>query len=96
MKEELLNEANAAAAIGMSVAFLRRGRLAGIVGNRCPAPAHLKLGRTVRYLRADLDTWLRDRRIDPVARFEAATSPAQRRTRRRQTTSAARASSQAD
>jgi|DEB19_MinimDraft_3_1074340.scaffolds.fasta_scaffold00944_2 predicted DNA-binding transcriptional regulator AlpA len=89
MTEELLNEAKAAAAIGMSVAFLRRGRLAGIVGNRCPAPAHLKLGRTVRYLRADLDAWLRARRIDPVARVEAAASAAPRRDRRRHTTSAA-------
>jgi predicted DNA-binding transcriptional regulator AlpA len=89
MKEELLNEANAAAAIGMSVAFLRRGRLAGIVGNKCPPPAHLKLGRTVRYLRADLDAWLRARRIDPVARFEAGTSTAPRRIRRRRRSNAA-------
>lgn len=82
MKDELLNEATAAAVIGMSVAFLRRGRLEGMVGNNTPPPPHFKLGRTVRYLRADLDAWVLARRIDPVARLK--TADAARRARRRQ------------
>ncbi len=83
MKDDLLNEASAAAAIGMSIAFLRRGRLAGIVGNSTPPPAHMKLGRSVRYLRADLEAWLRERRVDPVARVAAATPAASTQRRRR-------------
>jgi len=90
MKDQiLLDEAQVARQIGMSVAFLRRGRQQGIVGSRTPAPPHLKIGRAVRYLRADIDAWLIERRIDPVARFEAAISPAQPYPRRRRTTSAA-------
>jgi hypothetical protein len=66
--DDLLDERDAARVIGMSVAFLRCGRQRGIVGNRTPAPPHLKLGRAVRYLRLDLDAWLKSRRIDPKNR----------------------------
>ena len=45
----LLPEGAAAMYINMSVAFLRSGRLHGIVGGRTPPPPYLKLGRTVRY-----------------------------------------------
>ncbi len=72
MKNDLLNENEAAHEIGMSVSFLRRGRYQGVVGRRTPAPPHLKLGRTVRYLRGDLDVWLNARRIDPMTRKAAA------------------------
>ncbi len=68
MKNDLLDENEAAREIGMSVAFLRRGRYQGILGGRTPAPPHLKLGRTVRYLRGDLNVWLNSRRIDPMTR----------------------------
>lgn len=61
-QSELLNEADAARHIGMSVAFLRAGRCHGLVGNRTPSPTYLKLGRSVRYARADLDAWLAARR----------------------------------
>lgn len=70
--QKLLDESEAARQIGMSVAFLRRGRQQGIVGSRTPAPPHLKIGRAVRYLRADIDAWLIARRIDPVARKKSA------------------------
>jgi hypothetical protein len=76
MKEQaLLDEIRAAQQIGMSVAFLRRGRQQGIVGGRTPAPPHLKIGRAVRYLQTDLDTWLLARRIDPVLRKASVTKP---------------------
>jgi predicted DNA-binding transcriptional regulator AlpA len=65
---DLLSEAAAAKLIGMSVAFLRMDRCRGTLGNRTPPPPYLKLGRTVRYDRADLDSWLTERRIDPAAR----------------------------
>jgi len=61
---DLMTEKAAAELIGMSTAFLRAGRLHGVLGNRTPAPPHMKLGRAVRYSRADLDRWLADRRVD--------------------------------
>ncbi len=75
-KPELLDEKPSADYIGMSVAFLRKGRCEGIVGNRTPPPPHLKLGRAVKYARADLDAWLAARRVDPVARKASARSAA--------------------
>jgi hypothetical protein len=71
-KPELMAEQAAADYIGMSVAFLRFGRCHGVLGNRTPAPPYLKLGRAVRYARADLDTWLAARRVDRAARQEPA------------------------
>jgi hypothetical protein len=68
IRPELMNEADAASYIGMSIAFLRSGRCHGIVGNRTPTPPHLKLGRSVKYARVDLDKWLAERRIDPARR----------------------------
>ena len=67
-KPELFDEHPAAVYIGMSAAFLRSGRCHGVVGNRTPPPAHLKLGRAVKYTRADLDAWLAARRVDPQKR----------------------------
>jgi hypothetical protein len=66
--KQLLDEFAAAEHIGMSVAFLRSARSRGILGNRTPPPPHMQLGRSVRYDRADLDTWLNARRVDPAAR----------------------------
>jgi|SRR5579872_3258793 len=67
-RPELFDEETAAEYLGMSVAFLRSGRQRGLVGNRTPPPAHLQLGRTIRYDRRDLDKWLDARRVDPGAR----------------------------
>jgi predicted DNA-binding transcriptional regulator AlpA len=63
-----LTEVEAAAYICMSVAFLRMSRCRGVLSNHTPPPPYLKLGKTVRYNRADLDRWLEDRRVDPSAR----------------------------
>jgi hypothetical protein len=59
---ELLDENAAAKYIDMSVDFLQAGRCRGRLGNATPAPPHLKLGRSVRYDRRDLDGWLAERR----------------------------------
>ena len=71
-RREFLTETEAAKYIGMSVPFLRNGRCKGVVGNRTPAPPHLKLGSHVRYERTDLDTWLDARRVDPLKRKSVA------------------------
>ena len=68
---DLMTEADAAQYIGMSPAFLRMDRLRGHVGGRTPGPPYLKLGRSVRYQRSDLDSWLDTRRVDRGARATA-------------------------
>jgi len=55
----VLSEAQAAAYIGMSPAFLRRRRL---TKNTRSGPPFLKLGTKAAYLRDDLDAWLRSQR----------------------------------
>lgn len=40
--------------IGMSVSWLRQARMS----QNPNAPPHLKIGKSVRYLKSDLDTWL--------------------------------------
>lgn len=53
-----LSDREAAIYIGMSVAFLRQDRLNGYREGRTPGPRWVKIGRSVRYLREDLDEWL--------------------------------------
>jgi len=52
------NEAGAATYIGMSRSFLARSRTEGRRENRTAGPDFIVIGRTVRYLRDDLDRWL--------------------------------------
>ncbi len=59
----VLNEKEAARYIGMSVPFLRQSRVDGNRQNRTPAPPYVKIGRSVRYLVADLDAWLQENRV---------------------------------
>ncbi|MCK7597075.1 helix-turn-helix domain-containing protein [Microbulbifer sp. CAU 1566] len=51
-------EIEAAKYIGMSRSYLAQARMDGRRDNRTPAPPFIKIGRAVRYLREDLDTWL--------------------------------------
>jgi predicted DNA-binding transcriptional regulator AlpA len=44
--------------IGMSRSFLRQARMDGNRDNRTSAPPFIKIGRSVRYLKEDLDQWL--------------------------------------
>ena len=53
-----LSEIETAEHIGMSRSFLRQSRMEGNRTNRTPAPPFIKIGRTVRYLKDDLDNWL--------------------------------------
>tara|TARA_B100002049_G_C15901418_1_gene300103 strand:- start:16 stop:231 length:216 start_codon:yes stop_codon:yes gene_type:complete len=53
-----LSESETAEYIGMSRSFLRQARMHGNREKRTPAPPFIKVGRSVRYLREDLDNWL--------------------------------------
>jgi len=53
-----LSEIQAANYIGMSRSFLAQSRMDGNRDNRTTAPPFIKIGRSVRYLREDLDKWL--------------------------------------
>jgi len=60
---QVYNEKQAAQYIGMSVSYLRHDRCYGAIGGHTPGPSYLKLGRSVRYLKDDLDHWLTGNRI---------------------------------
>lgn len=53
-----LSENQAANYIGMSRSYLAQSRMEGNRDKRTPAPPFIKIGRSVRYLREDLDDWL--------------------------------------
>jgi predicted DNA-binding transcriptional regulator AlpA len=53
-----LTEIETSIYIGMSRSFLRQARMDGTRESRTPAPPFIKIGRSVRYLREDLDNWL--------------------------------------
>lgn len=57
----LLTEKEAAAYIRMSIPFLRVSRCRGMGG-----PPFIKIGRSVRYEIAALESWLNKRRVDLV------------------------------
>ena len=57
-EQRTLTSAEAARYIGMSESWLRQTRMRGA----SDAPPHLKISRSVRYLREDLDDWLEERR----------------------------------
>jgi hypothetical protein len=61
---ELLDELETAGYLRMSVAFLRSDRSRGHIGGATAGPPFLRLGRTIRYRRDDLDAWLAEHRID--------------------------------
>lgn len=61
-------ETETAEYIGMSRAFLSQDRMNGFRKGRTPGPHYVRIGRTIRYLKEDLDAWLeqhRVRRINP-------------------------------
>jgi hypothetical protein len=55
-----VTERDAAAYIGLTVAYLRKARYLGDRG-----PAYLRIDRTIRYRIADLDAWLEQHRVEP-------------------------------
>ncbi|OGT42077.1 MAG: hypothetical protein A3F42_07405 [Gammaproteobacteria bacterium RIFCSPHIGHO2_12_FULL_37_34] len=64
MSKNILKEKDASEYIGMSRSFLRQDRMNGVLASRTPGPKFLKIGRSIRYLKEDLDTWLMQHRID--------------------------------
>jgi predicted DNA-binding transcriptional regulator AlpA len=58
MEKKLLTEKEAALYITMSRSFLRQDRMNGLRKNRMRGPKPIRLGRSVRYLREELDRWL--------------------------------------
>ena len=62
MEKKVLNEAEAASYISMSRSFLAQDRAYGTLANRTPGPKFIKIGRTVRYLKDDLDFWIDQQR----------------------------------
>lgn len=57
--KKVLSEIETAEYIGMSRSFLRQSRMEGNRANRTPAPPFVKIGRSVRYIKDDLDNWLK-------------------------------------
>lgn len=58
IEAKALTEIEASQYIGMSRSFLAQSRMDGNRDKRTPAPRFIKIGRSVRYLREDLDRWL--------------------------------------
>jgi hypothetical protein len=54
----LLTEKRAAAFLGVSLPFLRRGRSCGTTGERTPTPPFVRVGGRVFYRRSDLEFWV--------------------------------------
>lgn len=64
IKRRLLTDPEAAAYLGMSISFLRQGRMEGRRANRSPGPPFIKLGKAIRYDIQDLDAWLASNRCE--------------------------------
>ena len=61
----MLTEQQAAEYIGMSRSFLRKSRMDGNRSGHTPGPPFVKIGRSVRYLPADVLAWIEAHRHDP-------------------------------
>uniref|UniRef100_A0A486XTC5 Uncharacterized protein n=1 Tax=Rheinheimera sp. BAL341 TaxID=1708203 RepID=A0A486XTC5_9GAMM len=58
MDKRVFTEIETAAYLGMSRSYLRQSRMDGNRENRTPAPPFIRIGRSIRYLKEDLDLWL--------------------------------------
>jgi hypothetical protein len=59
----VMTEKEASRYIGMSMSYLQHDRCYGVTGNKIPGPAFIRLGRSIRYLKPDLDGWLLENRV---------------------------------
>ena len=59
----VLNEKEAAKYIGMSLSYLQHDRCYGATSHKTPGPVFIKVGRSIRYLKVDLDEWLVKNRV---------------------------------
>ncbi len=62
MDKRVFKEVEAANYICMSRSFLSQDRVNGTLKNRTPGPKFIKIGRSIRYLKEDLDVWLDQQR----------------------------------
>ncbi|HAU0791357.1 TPA: helix-turn-helix domain-containing protein [Legionella pneumophila] len=62
MDKRVFKEVEAANYICMSRSFLSQDRVNGTLKNRTPGPKFIKIGRSIRYLKEDLDIWLDEQR----------------------------------
>ena len=58
MDKRVFKEVEAATYICMSRSFLSQDRVSGTFANRTPGTKYIKIGRSIRYLKDDLDLWL--------------------------------------
>jgi predicted DNA-binding transcriptional regulator AlpA len=58
--KNVLNEVETAEYLGLSRATLRRARMQGNCDKHCPSPPFVRLGRAIRYRKADLDQFLKE------------------------------------
>ncbi len=58
MDKKVFKEVEAANYICMSRSFLSQDRVHGTLANRTQGPIYIKIGRSIRYLKDDLDFWL--------------------------------------
>lgn len=59
----VMNEKEASSYIGMSLSYLQHDRCYGAVANKTPGPVFVKIGKSIRYLKSDLDEWLKQNRV---------------------------------
>ncbi len=58
VQRRLISDPEAATYLGVSLSFLRQGRMEGRRANRSPGPPFVKLGTAIRYDLQDLDAWI--------------------------------------
>lgn len=63
MEKATFNEIEAATYLGLSRATLRRARMEGSRASHFASPPYVRLGRSIRYLRRDLEAWLEKHRV---------------------------------
>lgn len=64
VEKRVFTELEAAEYLGVSRSTLAQGRMNGPTRGRKISPPYLKLGKSVRYLKEDLDKWLESLRIN--------------------------------
>ncbi len=58
LEKRAFSEKEASLYICMSRSFLRQARMNGTLSQRTPGPRFIRIGRSIRYLKDDLDRWL--------------------------------------
>jgi hypothetical protein len=64
MEKRGFTEKEASEYLAISRSFLRQDRMNGFRKGRTPGPNFVRFGRSIRYLKEDLDRWLEKHRIE--------------------------------